>query len=223
MPDAQDIRAALQAEAVHVEDGNPMRIRQAHEQLRAVGRELHAFRQALDIQVIEQPRRLVGQIEDGEMAVGLMHQARAVLQAAEHGKLAAEMHSDSFDAIGDLGDDLGHGGWLAQDVGEKHRGEDATAAVVPAVGNDNTLAVAGETAGEGAVLLLLWMDADARRSGHVPCFDFGLFAILTFPLSLAWYCFWSRRWRGLLVLLLISALWLAPYVAATVYWLVLTT
>jgi hypothetical protein len=54
----------------------------------------------------------------------------------------------------------------------------------------------------------------------MPCFDFGLFAVLFFPVSLLWYCCWSRGWSGLLLLLLIFALWLVPWVLAVLTWIV---
>jgi hypothetical protein len=66
-----------------------------------------------------------------------------------------------------------------------------------------------------ALTLILWMEADARRLRPIPCFDFGLLAAIFFPLSVAWYCWWSRRWQGLLTLLLLMALWLTPYFLAT--------
>jgi hypothetical protein len=47
-------------------------------------------------------------------------------------------------------------------------------------------------------------------------------ALLLFPLSLAWYCLWSRGWRGLLVLLALLALWLLPYAAAIAFWFLLS-
>ena len=72
-----------------------------------------------------------------------------------------------------------------------------------------------------AFLLVIWMDADARRLRRLPCYDFGLFVGIFFPLSLLWYCWWSRRWRGLLVLLLLLALWFIPQFMAGVFWLVL--
>jgi hypothetical protein len=71
-----------------------------------------------------------------------------------------------------------------------------------------------------ALMLILWMDADARHRRRLPCYDFGLLATISFPVSLLWYCFWSRGWRGLLVLLLLLALWLGPYVIARVFWIV---
>jgi hypothetical protein len=73
-----------------------------------------------------------------------------------------------------------------------------------------------------ALMLLLWMDADARRLRRLPCYDFGLLAAVFFPLSLAWYCLWSRGWRGLLVLLALLALWLLPYVAAAAFGIVMS-
>jgi hypothetical protein len=68
-----------------------------------------------------------------------------------------------------------------------------------------------------ALMLLLWVDADARKRRQLPCYDFGLLAVVLFPVSVAWYCLWSRGWRGLLVLLALVSLWLLPYVAAAVF------
>ena len=68
------------------------------------------------------------------------------------------------------------------------------------------------------VLMLMWMEADARRLRHVPCYDFGLLAWVTFPLSTAWYCFWSRGWRGLLLVFVLLALYFGPWLAASVVW-----
>src|SRR6059058_5280417 len=68
------------------------------------------------------------------------------------------------------------------------------------------------------ILLLMWMEADARQRRQVPCFDFGFLAYLAFPLSVAWYCLWSRGWRGLLVLLGLVCLVSMPFiVASTIY------
>jgi hypothetical protein len=64
-------------------------------------------------------------------------------------------------------------------------------------------------------MLILWMEADSYHRRRRPCFDFGLAAAMFFPLSVPWYCFWSRGWRGVLVLGVIFALWLGPYFAAT--------
>ena len=66
------------------------------------------------------------------------------------------------------------------------------------------------------VPVLIWMNDDARRRRIRPCYDFGLLLCATFPLSLLWYCFWSRGWRGLLVLLGLGALLFAPAMVAEV-------
>ncbi len=72
------------------------------------------------------------------------------------------------------------------------------------------------------LMLLLWADADARRRRRVPCFDFGLLAAVFFPVSVAWYCVWSRGWgRGLLLLLALFGLWLVPRILAVLFWMVL--
>ena len=69
--------------------------------------------------------------------------------------------------------------------------------------------------------LVLWMDTDARRSGRFPCYDFAFFLWILMPLSLIWYCFWSRGWRGVLMLLFLLALWFVPYLLAASLWVVL--
>lgn len=45
------------------------------------------------------------------------------------------------------------------------------------------------------LFLLVWMDADAQRRSGRPCYDFGFLCALVFPLSLLWYCIWSRGWK----------------------------
>jgi len=79
-----------------------------------------------------------------------------------------------------------------------------------------------------AVLSFFWLLAlvhtlveDARQRA-VPCFDFGFFLILFFPLSVLWYCWWSRRWRGLLLVLVICGLWVFPWLTVLCAWLLLT-
>jgi hypothetical protein len=72
-----------------------------------------------------------------------------------------------------------------------------------------------------SILVALWIVADARRRTGVPCFDFGFFCYLLLPIAVPWYCFWSRGWRGLLLLISIAVLWLAPYLVANVVWLAL--
>jgi hypothetical protein len=71
------------------------------------------------------------------------------------------------------------------------------------------------------LMLILWVDADARRRRVVPCYDFGLFVTIFFPLSLVWYCVWSRGWRGVFVFVGLLALFIAPYAIAGLIWWVL--
>jgi hypothetical protein len=72
-----------------------------------------------------------------------------------------------------------------------------------------------------ALYLVLWMMADARRRRAVPCFDFGTLAAVYFPLSFVWYVIHSRGVRGLLVLLAVLGLLLAPWCLATAAWALL--
>jgi hypothetical protein len=58
--------------------------------------------------------------------------------------------------------------------------------------------------------VIIWMNHDALRRRCRPCFDFGLFLLYAFPLSLLWYCFWSRGWRGMLLLLGLASLLFFP-------------
>jgi hypothetical protein len=64
------------------------------------------------------------------------------------------------------------------------------------------------------LMLVIWMDADARSRRRLPCFDFGMSAVLAFPVSVIWYCIWSRRWAGVVLLLLLGGLYFAPYIGA---------
>jgi hypothetical protein len=67
-------------------------------------------------------------------------------------------------------------------------------------------------------LLALWMEADARRRRRTPCFEFGFLALLALPVSLPWYCLWSRGWWGLPVLLALFAMWALPPFLAVFLW-----
>jgi hypothetical protein len=60
------------------------------------------------------------------------------------------------------------------------------------------------------VPVAIWMNHDALRRRRRPCFDFGLFLLYAFPLSMLWYCFWSRGWRGLLLLIGLGSLLFVP-------------
>jgi hypothetical protein len=47
------------------------------------------------------------------------------------------------------------------------------------------------------VALIAWIAADAKERRRTPCFDFGLFLLALWPLSLFGYCIATRGWRGL--------------------------
>jgi hypothetical protein len=70
-----------------------------------------------------------------------------------------------------------------------------------------------------AILLVLWVVADARRRTATPCFDFGLFCYGTLPFVVPWYCFWSRGWRGVITLAAVIGICLMPYIVANAVWL----
>jgi hypothetical protein len=72
-----------------------------------------------------------------------------------------------------------------------------------------------------SILAALWVVADARRRDTIPCYDFGLFCYLFFPVVVPGYCFWSRGWRGLLMLIVILGTLMVPYIVAGVIAVVL--
>jgi hypothetical protein len=63
--------------------------------------------------------------------------------------------------------------------------------------------------------VVIWMDHDARLTRRRPCYDFGLLLASTFPLSLAWYCFWTRGRRGTKLLLGLACLLFLPVLTAS--------
>jgi hypothetical protein len=69
-----------------------------------------------------------------------------------------------------------------------------------------------------ALAIVLWMIADARMRRRTPCYDFGFLVAVYFPVSLVWYVFWSRGWKGLLILAAFVGLWLVPWFSALGVW-----
>src|ERR1700733_9517514 len=65
--------------------------------------------------------------------------------------------------------------------------------------------------------VLIWIDYDAVRRRRRPCFDFGLFLIVSFSLSVLWYCFLNRGWRGIKLLLGLGGLLFVPAIAASFF------
>ena len=71
------------------------------------------------------------------------------------------------------------------------------------------------------LMLAMWTDADARLRRVLPCDDFGLLVVIFFPLSLVWYCFWSRGWRGAILFIGLLTLVIAPYTITGLIWWIL--
>ena len=67
-----------------------------------------------------------------------------------------------------------------------------------------------------ALSFVCWMMADAHQRSRVPCFDFGFLAGVFFPISLIWYVFWSRGWKGMFTLILLLIIFLVPFLIATI-------
>ncbi len=51
------------------------------------------------------------------------------------------------------------------------------------------------------ITLVLWVPADMKDRGRTPPFDLPFLLLLVFPLSLFWYCIWTRGWQGMLLAL----------------------
>src|SRR5262245_32575777 len=64
------------------------------------------------------------------------------------------------------------------------------------------------------LILINWIVLDARRRGCVPCHDFGFLMGVFVPVSLVWYPFWSRGWRGVFQLIGVVAILVVPTVVA---------
>jgi hypothetical protein len=72
-----------------------------------------------------------------------------------------------------------------------------------------------------ALLVVYWIIADARQRRCVPCFDFGFLLGIFLPFSLIWYAFWTRGWRGFLLLLAIAASIYGPWLCVTILWILI--
>ncbi|WP_145057554.1 hypothetical protein [Adhaeretor mobilis] len=68
------------------------------------------------------------------------------------------------------------------------------------------------------VLVVLWILADSKLRKRTLFYDYGFLALLLFPVSLLWYCFSTRGWRGGFMIGLVLALWVAPYLIADLVW-----
>jgi hypothetical protein len=65
---------------------------------------------------------------------------------------------------------------------------------------------------------ILWVVEDARLRRCVPCYDFGFLITVFYPVSVFWYVFWSRGWRGFFTLAGMFVLIFLPWVSAIVAW-----
>jgi len=68
------------------------------------------------------------------------------------------------------------------------------------------------------LLSIYWIIADSRKNQLSSCCDFGFLCVMFFPLSIPWHCFRSRGWRGAIMLVMLLAIWLFPYLVATMVW-----
>ena len=61
-----------------------------------------------------------------------------------------------------------------------------------ALGATDTDALARLTSFGLSLAFVIWVMADAQSRRRTPCFEFGFLVAVYFPVSLAWYVFWSR-------------------------------
>jgi hypothetical protein len=70
-----------------------------------------------------------------------------------------------------------------------------------------------------ALFVTYWVLADARQRHCVPCFEFGFLMAVFFPVSVIWYAFWTRGWRGVLLLFALLGLIYGPWLCVTIAWI----
>ena len=46
------------------------------------------------------------------------------------------------------------------------------------------------------LVVAVWVEADARRRGRVPCYELGAFVLFGWLVAIPWYCLWSRGRSG---------------------------
>ncbi|MBW3541800.1 MAG: hypothetical protein KY476_16150 [Planctomycetes bacterium] len=69
-----------------------------------------------------------------------------------------------------------------------------------------------------AFAFICWAVADARRMRGLPCYDFGFFLTVLYPVSVLIYPFWSRGLRGLMLMPVLIILMLAPSLCVLLVW-----
>ncbi len=65
-------------------------------------------------------------------------------------------------------------------------------------------------------MFFLWLLSDARRRGLAPCHEFGFLVGVFLPFSFFWYVFWTRGWRGFLLLAAFFGVVIVPEIVAAV-------
>ena len=63
------------------------------------------------------------------------------------------------------------------------------------------------------IVLVLWIAADMKARGRTPAFDLPFLLLLVFPISLFWYCIWTRGWLGMLLALGLYVVACLPVIA----------
>jgi hypothetical protein len=67
--------------------------------------------------------------------------------------------------------------------------------------------------------IIYWVVRDARKRRRIPCHEFGFLVAVFLPVSLAWYVFWTRGWRGIGPLAGLFGLANLPSIAWHVTWM----
>lgn len=66
------------------------------------------------------------------------------------------------------------------------------------------------------VMTLLWVAADMRSRGQAAPFELPFLLLLCWPISLAWYCVWTRGWNGLVLALGLFVLTYMPHLVTMI-------
>lgn len=72
-----------------------------------------------------------------------------------------------------------------------------------------------------SLFIVLWVAGDARRHREWLCYEFDFLVYMTFPVSVFWWTWRTRRWRGLLLACGLLMLELVPFVIAGIVWVLL--
>lgn len=71
------------------------------------------------------------------------------------------------------------------------------------------------------ICIARWIELDARRRGCTPFYDFGMFLMATWLISVPVYLLWTRRWRGFLIIGMFLMLLVTPSICAVALWMAL--